>query len=349
MESYSISDVIRLLGLPPAPAGRLSYYIPCPCCDSGRDRHMNINLQKDVFRCPRCGEAGGIFDLYSLYTGTPRAQVKAALAEKLGAGFHSSYVPPELEDCPLTDVATRHTTYSALLNLLTLSQDHRENLLSRGLSEEEISRLRYRTTPVMGHAAIAKQLQDQGCYLAGVPGFFRTEDGNWALTGLPRGILIPVRNVCGQIQGLQLRKDNSVKRKFRWVSSMGEKDGCGAECWTHLAGAATDTLILTEGPMKADVIHALTGLSVLAVPGVNGLSQLSETLLDLQHNHGLDSIKTAFDMDYTSNYHVQTGYAALYALLDKLDLTYSTYLWDPRYKGLADYIWESLLHKQRAN
>ena len=122
MESYSISDVIRLLGLPPAPAGRLSYYIPCPCCDSGRDRHMNINLQKDVFRCPRCGEAGGIFDLYSLYTGTPRAQVKAALAEKLGAGFHSSYVPPEPEDCPLTDVATRHTTYSALLNLLTLSQ-----------------------------------------------------------------------------------------------------------------------------------------------------------------------------------------------------------------------------------
>ena len=131
----------------------------------------------------------------------------------------------------------------------------------------------------MGHTAIAKQLLDQGCYyLAGVPGFFRTEDGNWALTGLPRGILIPVRNVCGQIQGLQLRKDNSVKRKFRWVSSMGGKDGCGAECWTHLAGPATETLILTEGPMKADVIHALTGLSVLAVPGVNGLSQLSETL-----------------------------------------------------------------------
>ena len=101
--------------------------------------------------------------------------------------------------------------------------------------------------------------------------------------------------------------------------------------------------------MKADVIHALTGLSVLAVPGVNGLSQLSEALTDLQRNHGLESIKTAFDMDYTSNYHVQAGYAALYTLLDKLDLTYSTYLWDPRYKGLDDYIWESLLRKQRAN
>ena len=106
---------------------------------------------------------------------------------------------------------------------------------------------------------------------------------------------------------------------------------------------------MNDKPPTISGIHALTGLSVLAVPGVNGLSQLSETLTDLQRNHGLESIKSAFDMDYTSNYHVQTGYAALYALLDKLDLTYSTYLWDPRYKGLDDYIWESLLHKQRAN
>ena len=59
-------------------------------------------------------------------------------------------------------------------------------------------------------------------------------------------------------------------------------------------------------------------------------------------HHSSQHHKTAFDMDYTSNYHVQAGYAALYALLDKLDLTYSTYLWDPRYKGLDDYIWESL-------
>ncbi len=32
-----------------------------------------------------------------------------------------------------------------------------------------------------------------------------------------------------------------------------------------------------------------------------------------------------------------------------LALTGCTYLWDPRCKGLDDYIWESLLHKQRAN
>ena len=36
-------------------------------------------------------------------------------------------------------------------------------------------------------------------------------------------------------------------------------------------------MILTEGPMKADVIHTLTGLSVLAIPGVNSLTQLKST------------------------------------------------------------------------
>ena len=98
--------------------------------------------------------------------------------------------------------------------------------------------------------------------------------------------------------------------------------------------------------MKADVIYALSGLTTLAVPGVNGLSHLCDSLLKLK-SLGLQEIKTAFDMDYVSNYHVQAGYLNLYALLDELGLSYSTCLWDPRYKGLDDYIWGHMLHKTR--
>lgn len=98
--------------------------------------------------------------------------------------------------------------------------------------------------------------------------------------------------------------------------------------------------------MKADVIYALSGLTTLAVPGVNGLGHLRETLLQMK-SLGLQDIKTAFDMDYVSNFHVQAGYANLYALLDELDLSYSTYLWDPRYKGLDDYLWGHVLRKER--
>ena len=131
------------------------------------------------------------------------------------------------------------------------------NLLGRGLTDADIGRLGYKTTPVVGMTQIAKQLQSDGLYLAGVPGFYRDDSGAWTFTHERRGILIPVRDRYGRIQGLQIRRDNVEKRKFRWVSSTEKKDGCKAEGWTHLSGPVRSMLVLTEGPMKADVINAL--------------------------------------------------------------------------------------------
>lgn len=162
-----------------------------------------------------------------------------------------------------------------------------------------------------------------------------------------RGILIPVRDRYGRIQGLQIRRDNVEKRKFRWVSSAEKKDGCKAEGWTHLSGPVRPMLVLTEGPMKADVINALTGLTVLAVPGVNTLTQLELTLTELR-SEGLVEIKTAFDMDFATNHHVQNGYNNLLQLLGDMGFRYGTYLWDPAYKGLDDYIWEYLFRKKQS-
>ena len=183
----------------------------------------------------------------------------------------------------LADVETRHLAYQALLSKLSLAADHRENLLSRGLAELDIERLEYRTTPVVGMAAIAKKLCLDGLHLGGGPGFYKDDSGAWTFVHEERGILIPERDRIGRIQRLQIRRDNVAKRKFRWVSSSGRKEGCKAEGWTHLAGPAGPTAILTEGPMKADVIHSLTGMTVLAVPGVNALTQLELTLADLRN------------------------------------------------------------------
>lgn len=353
MEIFHMWDVISLLGIPMPPSGRSSYYVPCPCCDdSPRKKHLNINLKKEVFRCPRCGVSGGIFDLYALYTGVPRDQVRKALAEKLGMPEEPKHskrtVQPQIQEiaeCPLTDVDTRHATYTALLSRLTLAADHKENLLNRGLTEKGIARLGYKSTPVVGMSAIAAQLQSEGLYLAGVPGFYRTESGSWTFIHEKRGILVPVRDQFGRIQGLQIRRDNVTRRKFRWVSSTERPDGCRAEGWVHLAGPVQSKAILTEGPMKADVIHALTGMTVLAVPGVNALTQLEAALNDLR-KEGLEEIKTAFDMDFATNQHVQNGYDSLLALLGSMGFQYGTYLWDPRYKGLDDYIWEYCLQRQ---
>lgn len=116
-----------------------------PCCDdSPRKKHLNINLKKDVFRCPRCGISGGIFDLYTLYTGVSRDKARKAIIEQLGVPEDikprkKTVVKPEVKpECPLTDVDSRHATYSALLSKLSLAADHKENLLSRGLTEADI-------------------------------------------------------------------------------------------------------------------------------------------------------------------------------------------------------------------
>lgn len=351
MEIFHMWDIVSLLGLPVPTAGRSSYYIQCPCCDENpREKHLNINLKKEVFRCPRCGISGGIFDLYALYTGAPRDKVRRELAERIGSPElmvrpKKNIVEKQKEECPLADIESRNSVYTALLDKLSLAADHKENLMNRGLTEQDVELLEYKTTPVVGMSAIAKQLQSDGLHLAGVPGFYRDKSGAWTFIHEKRGILIPVRDRIGRIQGLQIRRDNVSRRKFRWVSSTEMEDGCRAEGWTHLAGAVQSTMLLTEGPMKADVIHALTGMTVLAVPGVNSLTQLQMMLEDLR-NEGLLEIKTAFDMDFATNHHVQNGYNSLLQLLGNMGFTFGTYLWDPRYKGLDDYIWECCLQRQ---
>ena len=104
---------------------------------------------------------------------------------------------------------------------------------------------------------------------------------------------------------------------------------------------------LAENPMKADVINALSGWSVLAVPGVNALKKLKASLETLK-SKGLKRVQTAFDMDMLTNPNVKNGFEELLALLDEMDFTFGTYLWDPRYKGLDDYLWEGKLKKVRA-
>ena len=354
MVEIHITDIIPLIGIPGPPNGRPVYNISCPCCDDNpRKKHLNINLNKDVFCCPRCHFSGGVFDLYSYYSGVDRKLAREVLMEKLGLKDSGSTYEgsnhkqerrtiqrPILQDIelPLTDIDARHETYAALLGKLSLASDHRENLLSRGLTEELIRDYGYKTMPVVGFSALAKQLQSEGYYLGGVPGFYHTKEGAWTFIHERRGILIPARDQDGKIQGLQIRLDNVKKGKFRWISSIGKQDGCKAEGWTHLIGEPTQTVLLTEGPLKADVINHITGLTVVAVPGVNSLKHLQSTLEYLQ-SQGTTKIMTCFDMDYLKNPHVRDGYYNLANILAGVGIEYGTYLWDPQFKGLDDYVW----------
>ena len=359
---FQMNDILPLLPIPQPPMGKSSYNIPCPICDhvGSRKRHLNINLKRNVFRCPKCGQfEGGVFDLYAYYANVPRDKVLEELTNRLGGGecYQSGKLrgrniaqprqrPAETPQVPLVGIDARDRVYRALLSKLTLASDHRDNLRGRGLTNEEIDRLGYRTTPLVGFHALAKELISEGHELFGVPGFYRDKDGRWTMAFYLRGIMIPCRDRFGRIQSIHIRLDKKMRRggKFLTFSSIDKRDGVGAENWCHIAGPVQESVYLIEGYMKADIVHFFTGQTVLAIPGVTSLHYLEKTLKELV-DLGVRNVMTCFDMDYLKNWHVEIAYGNLIQLLGKLPLTFGTYLWAPDYNGMDDYIWEWFMRK----
>lgn len=337
---YKMEDVLPLLGIP-YPRGRKAFYMKCPCCDDTK-RHLNINLEEDAFRCPRCGFSGGVLDLYAFYAGTDRKGAFAQIREKVGvtaycAASKTTIQPkPEIIKSPITDVETRHQTYSELLSLLSLASDHEANLLSRGLSGDAIHANQYRTVPMVGFRSIARHLQERGCFLEGVPGFYKDKNGSWTLRAERRGILLPARDIAGRIQSLHIRLDDDSDGKFRWLTSIGRMYGCGAGSNPHIAGKPTETILLTEGILKADIVHHLTGKTIISVQGVSALSSLG-SFLDCLWAQGVRIICTAYDMDYMVNPHVQKDLLRLYTLLQNKGFLFKTLIWNPKYNGVDNW------------
>lgn len=353
---YQMNDIIPLLPIPQPPYDKTSYNIPCPICDApgSRSRHLNINLKKNVFCCPKCGTfSGGVFDLYAYYECVPRRDVLKLLRARLGERGNHVFAgtgekrkkplpkPPEIPQAALADIEVRHHVYNILLERLPLAEDHRENLLRRGLSDDAIRRFQYRTAPTADLQMLAQDLIQAGCSLYGVPGFYRDAQGLWTLASYRRGILIPCRDRFGRIQSLHIRLDKKMKRggKFLTFSSTDKLDGVGAENWCHLIGPVQPDILLIEGYMKADIVHHFTGRTVLAIPGVTSTQPLAAALKELS-GLGAKRVMTCFDMDYMKNWHVERAYQKLIQLLSGLNLAFGTYLWDPAYNGLDDFIWE---------
>lgn len=61
--SYDITDVVHLLQLRVRHKNSSSMDVNCPFCGETKGK-MNVNLQKNVFRCNRCDASGGMLELY---------------------------------------------------------------------------------------------------------------------------------------------------------------------------------------------------------------------------------------------------------------------------------------------
>lgn len=341
----------------------------CPEC--GKKKKLNINFDKDIFHCPACDFGGAAFDFWAYYRGLDVRRGDEAFVKTVSSDWYryigeDTAVKCKVENArpkeasyheeDLADSETLNKTYRAFLDELILSDKHKANLLERGLGEEDILAGGYKSMPTLSTAPICHKLMSAGVRLEGVPGFYK-KNNEWHFVQYlgknGTGFLIPSKDVYGNIQGLQLRVDNTrMTRKdetlelprYLTISSAERDFGTKGTTRPHvnLGKKKTNKIILTEGPLKANIISAFTGLPTIAVLGVNSIKHLTQPLSQLRAL-GYNSIAIAYDMDMWQNENVQAAYAKLKGLLNSMAFRYSTYYWDiEKGKGLDDFLKTSM-------
>ena len=197
-------DDFSIFGLDPTRIKSSSGYFDCPIC--GGQKKLNVNVKVGhggVCRCAKCAAGGDKLDLYLLFH-NPRLVPTRSTSES-----GSVYYRPSEEDRrrgmkeimealhirrsdpnfmrnvvkaktaattqqpQISSPEQRNVVYSSFLQLLKLTSAHRTALHERGLTDQEIERMQFRSTPMFGRTQRAQKLIGQGLSLEGVPGFFK--------------------------------------------------------------------------------------------------------------------------------------------------------------------------------
>ena len=311
----------------------------CPVC--GEDSWCQISRTNETVLCKRVSAGasntktsrdGTVFYVHGVETSKP-FELPEALA-------------------PSTERATaevRHAAYTAVLDALALSPEHRAGLRARGLSDENIHTAGYRSLEVRGRKALADAIVQRvgEAQALGVPGFYRAEkDGRswYSLAGYP-GTLVPCRDLEGRIVSLKVRRDGAIEGpRYGYISSR-SKGGASAESAVHVPciKPTKSGIVISEGELKSDCITALSGVRTVSAPGVGAWRLVLPVLQAL----GAHDVTSAFDMDALENPVVARASRELTEALQALGYRFRVARWDPRWKGLDDYLNRACTEVQR--
>jgi len=306
---FTIKDIASLINLHIRYENTKVIYVNCPLCGESKGK-LNLNLKKNVFRCNRCGEYGGMLALYGKVYGVDNQTACEEIKEALG---HNTQAPtyrilkkdimpkePEIINAPAASDEVKNKAYTMLFSALILTDTHKQKLMERGFTEQQIEENEYKSTPAFGYRKLTERLIRDGCTVEGVPGFYQEEDGAWNIHfhAKSSGIMIPVRNIEGLIIGVQIRLDRPYDgRKYMWFSSINYHMGTSSGSPTHLVGNPGEkTIFVTEGPLKGDLAHALSGRTFGCVPGANQYANLPSFLQQMKAL-GTEFVYEAYDMD----------------------------------------------------
>lgn len=310
-----------------------------------------VDVERLRTRCPVCGSRrrcsvrsdGSLAICY--HTGSGRESKDGGWVHRLDEATAARIprveaLPPE---CALATDDVLDRAYRALLAQCGLSSAHRAALLQRGLSAEHVATAGYASLERDGRAALGRAIVDAVGQDAarGVPGYVLRGEGfeRWpSIAGSP-GLLVPCRDLAGRVLGVQVRRDNPAPEqgRYAWLSSRSQ-GGAGRPTFAHVPALVRSDereLIVTEGPIKADVVTALTGRFCIAIPGVSAWAHA--VALASQVRPSL--VWLALDADLSINRHVALALDRLREGMRAAGLRYRVLRWPlAEGKGIDDLI-----------
>lgn len=249
-----------------------------------------------------------------------------------GAPIAERELPPEYT-ANRASLDACDAAYRALLAQLSLTQAHREALMRRGLDAAAIARGGYRSLAGSGRTALGRSVAAITS-LEGVPGF-HVAGTSWVVGGAS-GLLVPLRNLAGQIVALKVRRDDAnAEPRYLYLSST-RHGGPSAVHALHvpvgIEPRSCALLRITEGELKADVATHLSGVPTLSVPGVGSWRLAIEAAKALEPQ----LIQIAFDTDWREKPAVARAARSLLDGLRSAGFAAEVLDWNPRFKGIDD-------------
>lgn len=359
---FSTEEVLNLLGY--SSNNRSSIYIQCPFCKSS-NKPLNIDMKTSMYRCNKNPEhKGNILTFYKELSGcTSNKEAYHEILKRLQ--IEDITLIPKVEENLIQEVEFDEEKTNLILTKVLeksfLSSKNRKELLERGFSKERIDKLMYKTLPKRNGKEIIKfvySLNDNDSYdFSGVIGFFVSKKGYWVIAHNTQGVMIPYRNFWGKIHGIQIRKDEEIRKidpetgikeeKYTYLTSRNRKNGTPARQCVHYSGEFTEkglsikngTLVLIEGGMKGDLFYELTNQPTINIPGVQCIKILEKEFPILKAA-GVHTIMNGFDMDRITNINVLEPLLKIEKKIKDYGFNYKQLAWNTNYMDRNGHIKE---------
>lgn len=356
----------------------------CPFHDDKTIGSFMVTNKKGLFKCFSCGAGGDSIKFVAMLDGINYVQSAlkiAATLEMISTKEYESLLRRKINPAaiqhyerkaldkfqpnPVADDETLNYVYNIFKkgqslsdsDEPTLTAQHRELLIQRDLSDDDIERYGYFTMPTR-HAmkgiktALRRRGQDEEILL-NVPGFYKEVAANRVTFSPIKGIGIPIRNTRGQIVGIQVRRDDKKEgeQRYRWFSSsFADNDDTNKYEGGASPGSPLDivypkevlskTVFITEGHFKAVQLTKRYGCVSISVQGVTSWKSVAEALKDISSRHPVKYVYIAFDADMAYNFAVSLQSRKMTDDICKnMDVQVVYVQWDTVYgKGIDDML-----------